>query len=90
MKTILLAFSSRIFFHCEELRHNLAGCQIALKTVEPARAELATVGAANLAGNANRPAIGFSPVKCRRGRDEHGLDHLTVIQPEKKLSRGIL
>ena len=37
------------FFHGQKLCDNLAGCEIALQTVETARAEFAPVGASDLA-----------------------------------------
>ena len=55
----------------EDLPDDLGGGEIAAPAVEPARAEFAAVGAADLGGNAERaPVAGFAVKRGRRG-DEH-------------------
>ena len=83
-------FLSGQFFYGEKLCDDLAGCEVALQSVESARAKFASVGAADLARNAERPAIG--PLSVERGRrgNEHRFDHLPVLQAKQELPRRIL
>ena len=57
MKTMLSIFSPLFFFDREQLFDDLAGVEIARKTVQPARAKLAAVSAADLGRDADGPAI---------------------------------
>ena len=89
MKTTLSIFSPLCCFDRHQLLHDLAGVEIARPAVEPARAKLAAVGAADLGGDADRPAIRAFAVKRRRGGDQHRLDQVPVAQAEEKFLRRV-
>ena len=56
-------------FDPQDLLDDLADLEVARPAVKPARAELAAVGAADLAGNAERPPVARLAVERGRGRD---------------------
>src|SRR2546421_3514147 len=81
---------ARRFLDYEQLLHDLARIQVPRKSFEPARAELAAIGAANLGRDANRPAVGAFAVERRRGRDEDRLDQASIAEAEEELSGRVL
>ena len=73
----------------QELPHDFPGREVALPPVEPARAKFAAIRAAHLARNANRAAVGRLAVEGGGRGDQDGFNHLPVIEPEEKFSRGV-
>src|SRR5437879_12783332 len=65
------------------LRHDFGGGEIALEPEPAGLAEDASARAAHLRGDADRPALAGTEVGDRL-MDEHGLDHLAVIEPTAK------
>ena len=73
----------------EHLAGDFRGVEVAGESGEPRGAEFATVGAADLGGDAERAAVGLFAVERRVGRDEHALDVAAVVQAEEKLAGGV-
>src|SRR5437868_6327760 len=65
------------------LRHDFGGGEIALEAEPAGLAEDASARAAHLRGDADRPALAGTEGGDRL-MDEHGLDHLAVIEPHRE------
>src|ERR1035437_10444024 len=63
--------------------------QVPLPAFEPAGAEFAAVGAADLGGDAERVTVARFAVERRVRRDEHAFDQRLVAQPPQELLRGV-
>ena len=87
---MLLMFSPAQFLDAQNLIDDLGRSEIATPAVETARAEFATVGAADLRRDAERPAIGSFAIQRGRRRDEHGLDQRAVAEAKEKLARRVI
>src|SRR5215831_7703934 len=60
----VIDFFSALLFYLDELLHHLGGVEIAREAVQSAGAKFAAISAADLAGDANSPAIGGLAIKC--------------------------
>src|ERR1051325_8386346 len=77
-------------FNSQDLFDNFIGLQISFPSFQPAGAEFAAVGAANLSRDAKgMPIAGFA-VKGRAGRDEDAFNQRMIAQPPEKLLRRIM
>ena len=73
----------------QHLLHDFLRPEVALPSVEAARAELAAVGTAHLRGDAQRVAVAGLAVERGVGGDEHALDERAIGQPPEELLRGV-
>ena len=63
--------------------------RLRFQPVEPAGAEFAAVGAADLRGDAERVAVARLAVERRVRRDQHAFDERMVAQPPEEFLRGV-
>src|SRR5207342_2629141 len=68
----------------QNLFNNFPGLQISRPPVEPARAELASIGAANLGRDTQGSPVGRRAIKSRTGRYQDRLDERVVLEAKKK------
>ena len=73
----------------DDLADNFSGGEIAAPTVETAGAEAATIGATDLAGNAEGEASAAGAGFTEGGRDEHRFDEGAIAEFPKKFSGGV-
>ena len=70
----------------DELAGDFAGRKVARKAVEPARAKLAAIRAADLRADAERAAVARLAVERRRRGDEDGLDEIGTSNGQRRTS----
>lgn len=73
-----------------DLLDDLRRREIAGEAREAAGAKFAVIGAADLAGDAERAAVGITAIERGIRGDEHGLDIAPVVELEQKLPRRVL
>src|SRR5262249_13026800 len=74
----VIDFFSALLFYLNDLLHHLGRVEIARKTFQSAGAKFAAVSAADLARDANGPAIGRLAVQSGRRRDKDRFDQILV------------
>ncbi len=90
MKTTLLIFVFVCALRLDDLRDDLARRQVALEALQPARAELAAVGATHLRRDAQREAIAPLAEHVERRRNQHALDVIAGTQMPEQLPCGVM
>ena len=74
----------------DDLRDDLARRQVALEALQPARAELAAVGAADLGRNAEREPVRALAEHVERRGNQHALDVIAGAQLPEQFPRRVV